>query len=254
MDKTEIYGLTFLVANLVMISGGFWAGWKFWKQYRNYLLAIEWFIIASSGVNFLIWGARFSGDEKAGKESLQYLLAFFLDAFSRSVGITLLLIVGLMAVTHHYKSSIKVDIGILALAIAGGIFLGHPRYHEHVDEAGNFVRHDVPATIYLVANLLTLIFLVYFAKRLWDIGAKRVASATLAVSLAGTAIALMYDFFPLPDSIDPLGDRALFYTLALTVWGCQLFTYLFAYRTLHDHNQATAEQQPSPAHPVPEKS
>ncbi len=87
---------------------------------------------------------------------------------------------------------------------------------------------------------MTLAFLLYFVKRLWDIGATRVAVATLAVSLAATAIALTYDFFPLPDSVDPLEDRALFYTFALTVWGgLQMLTYLFAYRALDDHNKAS---------------
>lgn len=245
--KEDIYALTFLVADLVMIVCGYWAGWRFLKHHRNYLLGIEWFIVATSGTNFLIWALRFSDDPEGGNASGQYAFAFFLDAFSRSIGITLLLVVGLMAVTHRYKASLAVEIGIFALAIGSGLFLAQPKYRAHVDDNGEFVLHQGPATFYLVVNLLTLAFLLYFVKRLWDIGATKVAVATLAVSLAATAVALTYDFFPLPDSVDPLEDRALFYTFALTVWGLQMLIYLFAYRALDDHNKAAGLGNAQPA-------
>lgn len=237
--RDDIYALAFLIGDVIMIAGGYWAGWKFIKQYGNWLLGIEWFIIATSGVNFLVWALRFPEDKEAGEASLQYTVAFFLDAFSRSIGITLLLVVGFLAVTHRYKSSKAVDIAIFVVGIALGLYLAQPKFRDHVDDAGHHILYPGPATLYLVMWLLTLIFLVYVTKRLWDIGATKVAIATLLVSLAATFIALTYDFFPFPASVDPLEDRALFYALALTVWGLQLFTYFFAYRALHDHNVAT---------------
>jgi len=237
--RDDIYSLMFMIGDLIMIAAGYWAGWKFIKRYGNYLLGIEWFIVATSGLNFLVWALRFADDEKAGEESLQYTVAFFLDAFSRSIGITLLLIVGLMKVTHRYKAGVGVDAVIFALGIGAGLYLGQTKYHDHVDAAGQHILYTGPATIYLVVNLLTLIFLVYFSKRLLDIGAPKLAAATLAISLAATVIALMYDFFPLSDSVDPLQDRALFYSAALTVWGLQMLIYFFGYRALHDHNVAT---------------
>lgn len=48
-----------------------------------------------------------------------YYLAFFLDAFSRSIGITVILVLGLMMVTHGFKPSLPFDVGVFALAIAG---------------------------------------------------------------------------------------------------------------------------------------
>ena len=238
--RDDIYALAFLIGDLVMIVGGYWAGWKFIKQYRNYLLGIEWFIIATSGVNFLIWALRFPDDKAAGEASMQYSLAFFLDAFSRSVGVTLLLVVGFLAVTHRYKSSVALDVAIFAVGIGAGLYLAQRQFQDHVDASGHHILHTGPATIYLAVNLLTLLFLVYLTKRLWDIGVRRVAVDTLMVSLAATAIALSYDFFPFPNSVDPLENRPLFYALALTVWGLQLFTYLFAFRALHDHNASAA--------------
>lgn len=199
-------------------------------------------------MNFLVWSLRFSDDKEAGEASLQFPVAFFLDAFSRSVGVTLLLVVGFLAVTHRYKSSVAVDVAIFAVGIGAGLYLGQSRFQDHVDDSGEHILYTGPATIYLVVNLLTLLFLVFLTKRLWDIGETRIAVATVVVSLAATGIALGYDFFPFPDSVDPLEDRALFYALALTVWGLQLFTYLFAYRALHEHNERTSTRELSHAH------
>ncbi|MER5390877.1 transporter, partial [Saccharopolyspora sp. NPDC002686] len=62
------------------------------------------------------------------------------------------------------------------------------------------------------------------------------------VTAAASAIAITYDFFPIP------GDdahRTLFYIAALAVWGTQMFAYYFAYRALHDHNAATGLERAS---------
>ena len=52
----SIKELLFAVADLLMIFAGFTYGWKFIRNYKNYLLGIEWIIVATSGVNFLIYG------------------------------------------------------------------------------------------------------------------------------------------------------------------------------------------------------
>lgn len=211
--------LAFLVADLWMIFVGFYFGWKLIRRYRNYLLGLEWMIVASSGVNFLVWSLL-----GADESSPLYDLAYFLDAFSRSVGITLILVVGMLAVTHRYKPSRTVDVGLFGLAIAAGLYL------RQFADGG---LHLGPATFYVVANLLTACFLAYVARRLWNIRHRALAAATALVTAAAAAIALTYDFFPLPfdDS-----DRTIFYTAALATWGTQGFVYYLAYRALHAHN------------------
>lgn len=212
----------FLLADLLMIGAGYYAGWRFLRDYGNYLLGLEWLVVATSGVNFLIWSVR-GGDQ----HSLQYDVAFFLDAFSRSVGITLILVVGLMRVTHRYKPSIGVDVGLFALAIGAGLYLQQFRTHE---------LHVGPATLYLLANLLTTGFLAYVVWRLWNIRAKTIAIWTALVTVAATAIAVTYDFFPIHED-DP--NRTGFYIAALTVWGLQLFVYFVAYRAFDDTTTGT---------------
>ncbi|MFK0184967.1 transporter [Streptomyces rubiginosohelvolus] len=218
--------MLFLLADLWMIFAGYFYGWKFIRRYGNYLLGLEWMVVATSGSNFLLWSL--SG---ADSDSVLYDLAYFLDAFSRSVGITLILVMGLMQVTHRYKPSRGIDIAVFGVAIVAGLFLR--QFHGadlHTGRAAFWV-----AVFYVVANLLTAAFLGYVAKRLWQAGAKRTAIWTGLVTAAGTAVAITYDFFPLP--FDD-ANRTIFYTAALATWGTQGFVYFHAYRALHDHNAA----------------
>ncbi|MEU6965533.1 transporter [Streptomyces chrestomyceticus] len=223
----------FLLADLWMIFAGYFYGWRFIRRYGNYLLGLEWMVVATSGSNFLLWSLL-----GADSGSLLYDVAYFFDAFSRSVGITLILIMGLMQVTHRYRPSRGVDVVVFGGAIVAGLLL-RPFHGAdlHTDRAAFSV-----AVFYVVVNLLTAVFLGCFAKRLWNAGAKRPAIWTGLVTAAGTVIALTYDFFPLP--FDD-ANRTVFYTAALATWGTQGFAYFRAYRALHDHDAA---MDANPAH------
>jgi hypothetical protein len=217
--------LLFMLSDLWMIFVGFFYGWKLIRQYGNYLLGLEWIIIATSGSNFLAW-SLLGGDTS----SPMYFIAYFFDAFSRSVGVSLILVMGLMRVTHRYKPTLAVDISVFALGIVAGLYL--QQFHGH-----GF--HVVPATFYVIVNALSTLFLAYFSWRLWKIRARGLAIGAALTTAAATFIALTYDFFPLP------GDdeyRTTFYILALTTWGLQAFVYFISYRALHNHNVATGAE------------
>lgn len=210
----------FLAADVWMIYAGFTCGWMFIRRYGNYLLGLEWMVVATSGTNFLLW-SLLGGDEA----SPLYWLAYFFDAFSRSVGVTLIVVLGLLRVTHRYHPSRTVDIGAFALATAAGLYLQQFHHEFHVG----------PATFYVVVNVLTSIFLCWFVSQLWRAGARRHAIATALVVAAGLTIAVTYDFFPIS------GDdeyRTTFYTLALATWGTQMFVIFRAYRAFHDRAAA----------------
>lgn len=218
----------FLLADLWMIFVGYFFGWRFIRRYGNYLLGLEWMVVATSGSNFLVW-SLLGGDQT----SVLYGVAYFFDAFSRSVGITLILVMGLLKVTRGYKPSVAVDVGVFALAAAAGLFLRH--FHGEDPYADNAAF--AVAAFYVVVNLVSAVFLAYFAKRLWDAGARWPAIWTGLVTAAGTTIAIVYDFFPFP--FDD-ASRTFFYTAALATWGTQGFVYFFAYRALHNHNVASS--------------
>ncbi len=219
--KTALYAL----ADIFMIVAGFTYGFKFIRNYQNYLLGLEWIIVASSGTNFLVYGLV-----GANESSPMFHAAFFLDAFSRSIGITVILVLGLMKVTHGYKPSVAVDIGVFGLAIIGGLVMS--LFAEDFGVAG--------AIFYVVMNALTTLFLFYFAWRLWRIGAQGNAMAVAAVTIAAAAIAGMYDFYRIP------GDdqhHTIFYILALTTWAAQMTVYYYGYRALDNHTaQIPAEK------------
>lgn len=230
--------LLFLLADLWLMATCWTFGFKMLRTYGNHLLTLEWFVVAVSSTNFLIW-SLLGGDDR----SPLYHLAYALDAFSRSFGITLILVIGLMAVTHGYKPPLWVEVGATALAITGAVALGR----LHSDRLVHDTLHLSLATFYVVTNLLTAVFLAYFAWRLWRIGARPLALATAAVTAAASFVAITYDFFPF--SFDD-ENRTIFYTLALTTWGAQAVVYFYAYRALHDHNAAAAAH-PTQATEVP---
>ncbi|BDT87429.1 hypothetical protein [Nocardia cyriacigeorgica] len=227
----SIKELLFAAADIWMIAVGFTYGIKFIRNYRNYLLGLEWIIVATSGTNFLIYGLL-----KAGHDSPMYAFAYFLDAFSRSVGITLILVLGLMKVTHRYKPSVAVDVGAFALAGVAGFVLSV--YAEEIGTPGKI--------FYIVVNVLTTLFLIYFSKRLWEIGERGHAVWAGIATACGFLIAASYDFVHIPGDD---AEHTIFYIFALSTWGLQMFTYYRAYRAFDAHNKRTdAAAAPTGAH------
>jgi hypothetical protein len=212
----------FLAAAVWLAAVGYYVGWKFIRDYGNYLLGLESLVVGVSATNFLV--GSLLGATEGG---IAFDVSFFLDAFSRSVGFTLILVMGLMAVTHRYQPTIGVEVGVFGLAVAAAIFLR--KFHDETLHVG-------PATFYLLANLLTTGFLAYFAKKVWDSGAQKLSIATGLITAAASVIAITYDFCPLPFDDQ---NRTFFYTAALVTWGAQGVIYFLAYRALHSHNVAT---------------
>lgn len=211
--------LLFAVADIWMVAVGFTYGIKLIRNYKNYLLGIEWIVVATSGTNFLIYGLL-----KAGHDSPMYSFAYFLDAFSRSVGITLILVLGLMKVTHRYKPSAAVDIGAFALAGIVGFVLS--TYAEEIGTPGKI--------FYIVVNVLTTGFLIYFCQRLWEIGERGHAVWAGVATACGFVIAATYDFVHIPGDD---AEHTIFYIFALSTWGLQMFTYFRAYRAFDAYNK-----------------
>ncbi|MGW4534565.1 transporter [Nocardia sp. NPDC004340] len=211
----DIKNSLLLLADLWMVAAGFTFGWKFIRNYQNYLLGLEWVIVATSGTNFFVFALT-----GAHRTSPMYHIALFFDAFSRSVGITLILVLGLMRVTHRYKPSLPTDVGVFALATVAGLYLSI--FADRLGIAG--------ATFYVVVNVATSVFLLYFARRLWDIGEQGQAIGVIAATAAGFLIAAICDFYHLPGDDE---NHTLFYIGALATWGFQMTMYYYAYRALH---------------------
>ncbi|MEV6217248.1 transporter [Nocardia sp. NPDC051833] len=208
----------FAAADIWMIAIGLICGVKFIRGHHNYLIGLEWIIMGMSGTNFLIYGLTM-----AGPDSPMFHIAFFLDAFSRSIGFTLILVLGLLVVTHGYKPTTRVEVSAFALAAVLGFCLS-----EYAREIGT------PGKAFLlITALATSGFLCYFAGRLWEIGERAHAGAVAAVTALNVVVAAIYDFWRIP------GDDAnhtLFYTLALFTWGLAMLVVYRSYTAFATHN------------------
>ena len=218
--------ILFLLSDLWLMATTWIFGFKM-LRFHNHLLTLEWFVVAVSSTNFLAWSLL-----GGGESSPMYHLAYILDAFSRSFGFTLLMIVGLLTVTHGYRPPLPVKLGIVGLTAVTAVILGP----IHSDYLVHDTLHLSVAYFYLATNLITTVFLAYFTVRVWKAGATGIAILTGLATAAGTYVAVTYDFFPF--SFDD-EYRTIFYTIALTVWGCQAITLFYAYRALHHHREAT---------------
>lgn len=206
-----IRDVLFAAADVWMIAVGLIYGVKFIRDHQNYLIGLEWIIMAVSGTNFLIYGML-----NAGHDSPMFHIAYFLDAFSRSIGFTLILVLGLLAVTHRYKPSIAVEVGAFAAGAGLGFVLSE--FAEQIGIAGK--------VFFLLAALATTMFLCYFTFRLWRLGERGHALWTGVATLLNVVVASIYDFWTIP------GDDAnhtLFYTLALFTWGLTMLVIYRAY-------------------------
>lgn len=210
-----------LIADLWMVYAGFVYGARFIRKYSNYLLGIEWIVVAASGSNVVVLGL-IGGDHN----SPSYHLMLFFDAFSRSFGITLILVLGMLKVTHRFSPGLAVDIGVFALAVVAGVYLSV------------FVQPITTpwAIFYIVMTALASLFMLYVGKRLWNADERRNAVWVVIATACASVIAGTYDFVHIPGDDE---NHTIFYTIALTVWAFELTVFYNAYSALHRHNERT---------------
>ncbi|GAA5562093.1 MULTISPECIES: hypothetical protein [Acinetobacter] len=218
----EIINICGLVACIVLALSGWIYGAKFIKK-NNFLLGLEWWIIAFSATNFVSY--MLTGWE------VSYSITMFLDSFSRSFGMPIIAVLGLMALTHNLKPSTLNEVILFAVAFAG----------TFVVFTADFFNELRPYFYVIMWSIFT-IYLCYFIFRLAQAGEKLHAFATTITAVFGLAVAIVYDFFPIP------GDDTfmIFMTWAFITWtyaGIQLY---YAYAAL-ERSQFVSNQSFVPA-------
>ncbi|MEU6563450.1 hypothetical protein [Nocardia nova] len=211
-----------LAADIWMSAAGLYYGVRIIRRYRNYLLGLEWLVIGISGTNVLFLAA--TGIDHS---SVSYHLMVFFDAFSRSFGMTLVFVLGMMAVTRGYRASLVVEAAAFGAATVVGLW-------RTID-----VRPvSMPWSLfYLALNLAVAVFMMTVAARLWRIGEQRCATGVFIATILGAIIASTYDFVHIPGDD---ADHTLFYIPALAIWALMVTTYYHGYQALDEHNRAAA--------------
>jgi hypothetical protein len=204
----ELIDLFALISCVLLVVCGLGYGIAFIRR-KNYLLGVEFLIVGISATNFTTFIAT--------GWQVNYNVAIFLDAFSRGVGVPVIAMLGLMAVTHNYKPSPAKDVILfLAAFAAAAIYYLSTSFKELL-----------PYFYVLMWSFYTL-FLVYFIWRLVRVGESLHALSTLLGGAAGLTIALRYDFFPIP------GDdtKLIFMTCAFLTWSYSIVQLFYAYGAL----------------------
>ena len=218
----ELRSIILMLASIMLSLVMCIYGTKFLRR-RNYLLGIEWWVVGISGANFALYWITTS--------ETSYALMLYLDAFSRLFGIPVIGILGLMAVSHHYKPSTSVDVWVFIVSMIATAILLYAK----------IFASSLPY-IYLVMWYGFAAYLCYFATRLFSGGATVVAIHLSLAIVAATILHTAYDFYTIPG--DATNILLNFWFIALVVWSYLFAVIYYAYDALARISEAS---QPTPA-------
>lgn len=213
----EIINICGLVACIVLALSSWIYGAKFLKK-NNYLLGLEWWIVAFSATNFVSFMLT--------EWHVNYSITMFLDSFSRSFGMPVIAVLGLMALTHNFKPSAFKEIMLFAAAFAG----------TFVVFTADFFNEARPY-FYVIMWTIFSIYLCYFILRLVKAGENLHAIATVITAVVGLAVAIVYDFFPIPGD----DNYMIFMTWAFITWSYGAIQLYYAYVAL-ERSQGLSKQ------------
>ena len=206
----DLRSLVCMLASILLSFVMFKYGFKFLKK-RNYLLGIEWLIIGVSGANFALYWVTSS--------EASYSLMIYLDAFSRLFGIPVIGILGMMAVSHHYKPSARVDAWVFIASLIGTAVLLYTGIFDT----------SLPY-IYLVMWYGFAAYLCYFVVRLFSSSEISVAIHLSIAIVVSTMLHTAYDFYTIPG--DETNVFLNFWVIALIVWSYLFAVIYYAYDAL----------------------
>lgn len=218
----EIINICGLVACIVLALSGWIYGAKFLKK-NNYLLGLEWWIVAFSATNFVLY--MLTGGH------VHYSITMFLDSFSRSFGMPVITVLGLMALTHNYKPTVLKEVLLFAAAFAGTFVIFLADFFD-----------GIRPYFYVVMWVILAIYLCYFILCLARAGENLHAVATTFTLIVSLAVAIVYDFFPIP------GDdtHMIFMTWAFITWAYAVIQLYYAYDALaRSHTLSRASLVPA---------
>lgn len=216
--------LSICIAAIALAASGFIYGWKFCKL-GNYLVGIEWFLLATSSTNFMIYELNHS--------PVNYFGVLFLDTFSRAFGLPVVTVAGLMVLTHRYRPSIRADVLFFVIPCIATLAL-----------ITDYMAGDLKYILLFMWTIFTA-YLFYFAFVLQRHGQTGHAIAMVFTAIANQTIAWMYDFYKIPG--DETNIYFNFYTIALYVWSYLTIQTYYSYCALKRAMEAADSPQAAAA-------
>lgn len=193
---------------------GFFYGFKFLKL-GNQILGYEYLIVGSSSVNFLFYNTTLYPPS--------YELMLYLDSFSRAFGFPLLGTLGFMQLTHQLQlsNSSKIMLFTITLALTAVILYS------------DFFA-PVLAYFYLAVMYPFCLFMLYVAKKVFDLKRRKTGFSLMLTTIANIVIASIYDFYVIPGEETNVVFN--FFFLALLTWSAAFVTMYYAYVVLYESN------------------
>ncbi|KFX67272.1 hypothetical protein [Paraburkholderia fungorum] len=206
----DLRSAVLVLSSALLALSSFFYGWKFVRK-RNYLLGLEMWIVGISSTNAI--GFFVTGN------AVSYEISHFFDAFSRGFGMPIIAVAGLMAITHGYTPSVRQDVSVFVASFALTFVL----------VGADFIARILPY-YYLTMWILLSIYLLYFIKRLLEIGEMLRALFAGVALVTSLGIATIYDFYKIPGEETNVFFN--FYTLALCSWAYFMPAIYYGYCAL----------------------
>nr|WP_087575995.1 hypothetical protein [Sphingomonas sp. CDS-1] len=204
------------------LSGAIY-GAKFIRK-KNYLLGIEWFVLAFSSSNTFVYFVTLWPNNLH--------VAHFFDAFSRGFGVPVVATAGLMVVTNGYRPTVFADVAYFIASFIGTLFLVYWT-----------VMSPILPYFYLAMWALFTVYQVYFIKKLLQYQLKGQAFGMTLAAISSMVIASIYDFYKIPG--EETNVIFNFFTLALFTWAYLAAQTYHAYDALDRAMKASADPQVS---------
>lgn len=206
----DLRSLILCLAAFSLALTGFAYGAKFIRK-KNYLIGVEWFILATSSSNAVVFFATNS--------PLSFRIAHFFDTFSRAFGVPVVVPIGMMALTHAMKPSVRTDVWIFGLSTFATFGLL---------TVGSF--QPVLPYFLLIMWCVYSIYLVYFAIVLFQAGEGGQAIGVTIANVTSLGVAAIYDFYKIPG--EDTNVIFNFFTIALFTWSYMTVQLYYAYCAL----------------------
>jgi hypothetical protein len=204
--------IVILISLAAMVVVGWYYGYRFLKL-KNDILGVEWMIIGFSATCFFV--------NRLGLSESSVEITWFLDLFSRLIGIPILGTIGVMKVTHGRDFTRRQEIWMFAIGLLVSAAF----------KVSSALQAMLPV-LYLVLGVAFLALVAYMAYQAFKRGLRMHGWLMVVAVLLNLGVALLQDFAKLPDE-----NTAIFFNQLVIegfVWAFGLAAMFYTYEAMQN--------------------